>query len=172
MMKQNNNDIINNILKSRKNLPHFDSPLEKCDEEGGCGVTGFISSIPIKGRHIYEPSIQMHNRGNGKGGGIAAVGLSPEDVGVPEEILDDHYLLQVAYFDDESIKKVESTNINKIFDIFKAQKIPTIENYKDIDLEIKPPEVWQYFVRVKPDILQQFIKDNALQDMETTESGR
>ncbi len=44
------------------------------EEEGGCGVTGFACSIPVGGRHIYEPSVQMHNRGNGKGGGIAAVG--------------------------------------------------------------------------------------------------
>jgi len=32
----------------------------------------------------------MHNRGNGKGGGIAAVGLSAEDLGVPQDILEDH----------------------------------------------------------------------------------
>ena len=59
---------INSIIESRGNLPYIETPLKKCDEEGGCGVTGFISNIPIKGRHIYEPSIQMHNRGNGKGG--------------------------------------------------------------------------------------------------------
>ncbi len=35
-------------------------------EEGGCGVTGFACSIPVSGRHIFEPSVQMHNRGNGK----------------------------------------------------------------------------------------------------------
>ena len=57
-------------------------PLWKAEEEGGCGVTGFACSIPVSGRHIIEPSCQMHNRGNGKGGGIAAVGLSPEDLGV------------------------------------------------------------------------------------------
>ena len=42
------------------------------EAEGGCGVTGFACSIPVGGRHIYEPSIQMRNRGNGKGGGVAA----------------------------------------------------------------------------------------------------
>ncbi|MGZ8549973.1 MAG: GltB/FmdC/FwdC-like GXGXG domain-containing protein [Chitinophagaceae bacterium] len=165
-MNLKNNKIINNILASRGKLPHLEAPLNKCDEEGGCGVTGFISSIPIKGRHIYEPSVQMHNRGNGKGGGIAAVGLSPQDVGVPKEILEDHYLLQVSYLDKKSVKKVESTNITKVFDIYKAQKIPTIENYQDIGLEVKPPDVWQYFVRVKPDMLKQFIKENNLQAME------
>ena len=136
-MDRTNIDNINNILASRGRLPHIDMPLNKCDEEGGCGVTGFISNIPIKGRHIYEPSVQMHNRGNGKGGGIAAVGLSPDDLEVPGEILEDHYLLQVAYLDEDSIEKVESTNINNVFDIYKARKIPTIRDYRDIGLEDK-----------------------------------
>ena len=40
------------------------------EAEGGCGVTGFACTIPVGGKHIYEPSIQMRNRGNGKGGGV------------------------------------------------------------------------------------------------------
>ena len=47
------------------------------EAEGGCGVTGFACTVPVRGKHIYEPSIQMRNRGNGKGGGIAACGLVP-----------------------------------------------------------------------------------------------
>jgi len=48
-------------------------------EEGGCGVTGFACTVPVKGKFIYEPSIQMQNRGNGKGGGIAAVAWWPSN---------------------------------------------------------------------------------------------
>ena len=65
-------------------------------EEGGCGVTGFACNIPVRGKFIHEPSIQMQNRGNGKGGGIAAAGLVPEQIGVSREVLDSHYLLQIA----------------------------------------------------------------------------
>jgi len=46
------------------------------EAEGGCGVVGFASTALVKGKHIFKPAYQMHNRGNGKGGGIAAVGLS------------------------------------------------------------------------------------------------
>ena len=73
-------NLIEKIVSSRPVLSQS-GVQKKQAEEGGCGVTGFISSIPIKGRHIYEPSIQMHNRGNGKGGGIAAVGLCAQDLG-------------------------------------------------------------------------------------------
>src|SRR5210317_1888418 len=116
---------IKNILKSRGRLPHDDIPSKKPAEEGGCGVTGFISSIPVRGRHIYEPSVQMHNRGNGKGGGIAAVGLSAEDLGVSQKILDTHYLLQIALLDPEARPEVETSFIEPFLEVHKTEKLPT-----------------------------------------------
>ena len=77
------------------------------EAEGGCGVTGFACSIPVGGRHIYEPSIQMRNRGNGKGGGIAACGLVPEDMGVSRSVLDEDYILQIALLDPTARGEVE-----------------------------------------------------------------
>ena len=167
MMKYNKEKSIQDFLISRAKLFHGkEGPIRKCDEEGGCGVTGFISSVPIRGHHIYEPSLQMHNRGNGKGGGIAALGLSADDLGVTQDVLDSHYLLQVAYLDPDSIKNVESTNIRPFFDIHKAEKNPTIDDYREIGLEIKPPDVWRYFVRVKRDILDKFITENNFSSLE------
>jgi len=165
-MKRNSVEIIDRILASRATLPHIDVPVNKCDEEGGCGVTGFISSIPVRGRHIYEPSVQMHNRGNGKGGGIAAVGLSAEDLGVTQEILDDHYLLQVAYLDPESRPEVEAACIAPVMDIHRAEMTPVIDDYREIGLEVKPPDVWRYFVRVQKEVLARFIDENGLADLD------
>ena len=65
--------MIDNIIRSRGPLVE-DLPSRPCFEteaEGGCGVTGFACSIPVRGRHIFEPSRQMHNRGNGRGGGFS-----------------------------------------------------------------------------------------------------
>jgi glutamate synthase domain-containing protein 1/glutamate synthase domain-containing protein 3 len=158
---------IKNILESRGRLPRNEALSKKPAEEGGCGVTGFISSIPIRGRHIYEPSVQMHNRGNGKGGGIAAVGLSAEDLGVSQEILDTHYLLQVALLDPKSQPDVEESNILPFMEIHKAERLPTLDDYREVKgLEVKPPDVRRYFVRVKPDVLDRFITENSLQDMD------
>ena len=81
-------DMLDEITASRAKLPHNRVEDRKAAEEGGCGVTGFIANIPISGKHIFEPSVQMHNRGNGKGGGIAAVGLDPQTLGVSKNILD------------------------------------------------------------------------------------
>jgi len=158
---------IENILKSRGLLPHGNISLKKSAEEGGCGVTGFISSIPVRGSHIYEPSVQMHNRGNGKGGGIAAVGLSADDLGVSQEVLDTHYLLQIALLDPKSRPEVEVSNIEPFLEVHKAEPIPTLDDYREVEgLEIKPPDVWRYFVRVKKDVLDRFIEKNKLTNLD------
>ena len=78
-------------------------------EEGGCGVTGFACNIPVSGKHIFEPSVQMHNRGNGKGGGLAAVGLTPQKLGVDQKTLDEDFLLQIALLDETVLPELEAT---------------------------------------------------------------
>lgn len=137
-------------------LPHMEA-------EGGCGVTGFACNIPVRGRHIYEPSVQMHNRGNGKGGGIAAVGLDPEQLGVSRDILRDDYLLQIALLDPTCRNQVEEELIIPHFDIHHAQAVDHIDDYRDIEgLEVRPPDVQQYFVRVKPEVLKRFAAERGL----------
>ena len=140
----------------------------KGEDEGGCGVTGFAASVQVSGKHIFQPSIQMHNRGNGKGGGIAAVGLDPQTLGVTQEILDDDYLIQVAYLDSEGRAAVEAQFITPVFKVDHAQRIPTMDNWRDLKgLEVCPPEVWRYFVRVKAEVLQHFIQSNKLYGIPT-----
>jgi hypothetical protein len=101
---------IERILASRRALrPPW--PLELTDRgqaaEGGCGVIGLASSEQVAGRHLLQALDQMRNRGNGKGGGIAAVGLIPEEFGVTQAILDDDYLLTIAYLDPTCRAAVE-----------------------------------------------------------------
>jgi len=73
------------ILSSRTELCwQMPVPNANNEEEGGCGVTGFICSIPVTGKNIFAPSLQMHNRGNGKGGGIGAVGFIPRPSAFPD----------------------------------------------------------------------------------------
>ena len=165
-MQSSKDAIIDKILNSRAGLPNGNFRHKKSAEEGGCGVTGFIASIPIRGCHIYEPSVQMHNRGNGKGGGIAAVGLSADSLGVTQQVLDSHYMLQVALLDPSARPAVETANIAPFLDVHKAQQIPSVADYRDVEgLEVKPPDVWRYFVRVKKDVLDRFIEKNGFQAM-------
>src|SRR4030042_5697940 len=114
------------ILSSRtelcKGMPIF---APNTEEEGGCGVTGFICSIPVTGKNIFEPSLQMHNRGNGKGGGIGAVGFIPKALGVSRKVLDEDYMLHIALLDNSVADELENTFIRQYFRIDKFEKLPT-----------------------------------------------
>jgi len=156
------------LWQTRRELPHLYVPGQAphTEEEGGCGVTGFAASVPVSGKHIFQPSVQMHNRGNGKGGGIAAVGLDADSLGVSPEILDDDYLIQVAYLDSEARRQVESRFITNSFRVDHASRVPTMADWRDLPhLEVQPPEVWRYFVRVKPEVLQYFMHRHKLYEL-------
>lgn len=164
---KNIHEMLSEIVASRDKLPQGTYENGKVAEEGGCGVTGFIASIPVSGKHIFEPSVQMHNRGNGKGGGIAAVGLSPQSLGVTQEVLDTHYMLQVALLDPKAGPAVEKEFVEPCLEVHKSGRIPTVNEYRDIKgLDIRPPDVMRYFVRVKKNTLDRFIEENKLKDMD------
>ena len=140
------------------------------EAEGGCGVTGFACTIPVSGKHIYEPSIQMRNRGNGKGGGIAACGLVPEDLGVSRKVLEEDYILQVALLDPKARLDIEKRCIEPYFEIDQAGVVPTVDDYRDVPLlEVKPPDVARYFVRAKPGVLDRFAAEKKLQNLSQRE---
>src|SRR5213594_3816077 len=92
-------EIVESIVRSRFKLPIVTGMVENPEAEGGCGVIGVASTVPIEGKYLLQSLAQMKNRGNGKGGGIAAVGLVPEQLGVTRQILEDDYLIQIAYLD-------------------------------------------------------------------------
>jgi glutamate synthase domain-containing protein 1/glutamate synthase domain-containing protein 3 len=156
------------ILRSRADFrPSQDQWYRKSPEaEGGCGVTGFACTIPVGGKHIYEPSIQMRNRGNGKGGGIAACGLVPEEMGVSRKVLEENYILQIALLDPTAKAEVEKNYIEPFFNIDQGGMVPTVDDYREVELlEVKPPDVARYFVRVKPDVLARFAEEKGLKSL-------
>ena len=114
-------DNVEKITRSRAEICSQVPPLsQNTEEEGGCGVTGFICSIPVTGKNIFEPSLQMHNRGNGKGGGIGAVGFIPEAMGVSKQVLQDDYMLHIALLDASVGAEIDDTYVKPYFKIDKS----------------------------------------------------
>ncbi|NIM58494.1 MAG: hypothetical protein GTO16_06065 [Candidatus Aminicenantes bacterium] len=156
-----NKDIISLIESRRKLSPPGD--LKKIEMEGGCGVVGLACDEKISGKHIMQSLIQMRNRGNSKGGGIAAFGLNSSQCGVSQNILEEDYLVQVAYLDPSVRHQVEKEFIFSNLDVHTSYPLSTLKDYRTVDdLEMKPPEVWRYFCRVKEKALSQFILKNSL----------
>ena len=164
------NERIENIIKSKRRLLELTGNQDKpvtMEAEGGCGVIGFCCTEPVPGKHIHEPSRLMHNRGNGKGGGIAAMGFIPEQLGVSREILDDCYMLHIAYLDPGCRKDVEKKYVDPVFDIKKVSKLDTVDDWKSVPgLEVKPPDVYRYFVRANDSVLNKFVSDNKFEKLD------
>lgn len=158
----------NILLNSRTGLA-ANLPVQARAEdaaEGGCGVLGFAANVAIAGRHIVTASQQMHNRGNGKGGGIAAAGLDPAQMHVSPEVLRTHYLIQVAYLDGGARAEVERECLAARFDIAQASLVETVDDYRAIPgLDVRPPDVVRYFCRVKPETLAHFAEENGLRSL-------
>ncbi len=158
---------IRRLAAARARLPR---PTPSADgereAEGGCGVVGLSCSVPVRGAHIIQPSEQMHNRGNGKGGGIAACGLDPAQMKVTPDQLDNDYMLQIAYLDPPARGPVETAHVLPCLDVHQAYAIPTLDDPREAGLEVRPPVVWRYFVRVKPDVLDDFILQHQLRGLD------
>src|SRR6267143_4023473 len=128
------------IIDSRKSLPVSRVQVGKQEAEGGCGVVGLACNVPLEGKYLLQSLVQMRNRGNGKGGGIAALGLVPEQLGVSRKILDEDYILQVAFLDKSARKQVEDEHIRPFFRVDSESRVEAVDDYRSIPgLEVEPP---------------------------------
>ncbi|MBE9482514.1 MAG: glutamate synthase [Chloroflexi bacterium] len=162
---------VNQLIASRKAIANLrtQSLSHNNEAEGGCGVIGIASSEKIRAYHLLQSLKQMRNRGNGKGGGIAAVGLVAKELGVSQEVLERDYLLTIAYLDSSIRQEVERKHIEPIFHIDYFRTVPGISDFRTIEgIDVKPPEVYMYFVRVKTEVVQEFQKKNGLEGNEGT----
>ncbi len=133
--------------------------------EGGCGVIGIACSEQIPAQHLLQALAQMSNRGNGKGGGIAAVGLVPEEFGVSKEILRDDTLLAVAYINPACRSDLEGNHIFPHYEVDHIRLQPHLADFHSLQgLEVQPPEVVEYFVHPKTEMLDAFAEKNHLED--------
>jgi glutamate synthase domain-containing protein 1/glutamate synthase domain-containing protein 3 len=142
------------ILRSRRNMVRGRPIEKKRSLEGGCGVIGIIGSEKLEGNCIIRPCEQMRNRGNGKGGGVAAVGLFDE--------YKDYYALHISYLDEDARGSVEKDFVESVFDIAHAERQASLDDYRETGLAVEPPLVWRYFVRVKPKRLESFTDENKI----------
>ena len=149
------------IARSRRRLVRGTRLQDKRALEGGCGVIGIIGTEKLRGNCIIRPCEQMRNRGNGKGGGVAAVGL-----------FDDyrkHYALHISYLDENARGAVERDFVEPAFDVAHAETQACCDDFRETGLDVKPPLVKRYFVRVKPARLEEFAERNGISETSAAE---
>ncbi len=155
------------ILNSRRELTRSLPKIVMNEDdaaEGGCGVVGLACEIPVAGRHLFDSLEQMRNRGNGKGGGVAMVGLNPSHFGTTTEVLENSFLIAIAYVNDGFREEVEGKYIHPIFEVDHIHEVPTLSNWEEklVSLEVRPPDVVCYFVRPKSTGLEKMVQESGL----------
>lgn len=105
-------------------------------EMSGCGLAGLISrrGNKISGEIMIRAIANMHERGNGLGGGFAGYGIYPDRP--------DHYALHTMYY-REAAQDATEDFLRGHFLIDHAEVIPTrsLETVTDV------PLLWRYFAR-------------------------
>ncbi|MFH1629119.1 MAG: glutamate synthase, partial [Pseudomonadota bacterium] len=90
----------------------------------------------------------------------------PRMLGVSREILDEDYLLQIAVLQEGVMDDLEERFIEPYFKVDFSERIPHVDDHRDIrGLNVRPPEVFRYFVRVRPDLLEDFVSRNGMQGL-------
>jgi glutamate synthase domain-containing protein 1 len=103
-----------------------------------CGLFGMMdtSGRRFPGVDAIAAISNMHERGNGLGGGFAVYGLYPQYA--------EHYAFHVMYLDEAARREAESL-LQDGFKVALAEPVPTRKTRGVQD----PPLVWRYFLEVR-----------------------
>ncbi len=103
-----------------------------------CSIFGMMdtSGACFSGRDVIRAIANMHDRGNGLGGGFAVYGLYPDYA--------DYYAFHIMYLSRQAKADVEAF-LKDRFTIHHNEEVPTraVAAIKD------PPLVWRYFLEIK-----------------------
>lgn len=118
-----------------RNLSKINNPYNDDKDFDGCSIFGMmnVEGKRFSSRDPIRAIANMHDRGNGLGGGIAVYGIYPEH--------EDDYAFHVMYLSRDAKEKTDKL-LKEDFDVICDEEIPTRKaNVRD------PPLVWRYFVQ-------------------------
>jgi len=120
-----------------KNLTKTNNPYGDEKVFDACSIFGMMS---LKGKLFSAKDpiraiANMHDRGNGLGGGFAAYGIYPEHK--------NDYAFQIMYLNREAKKKTERL-LSECFNILSEEEMPT----QPANVT-SPPIMWRYFLQPK-----------------------
>lgn len=125
-----------------------DKVIAACSLFGCLDITGRNFS----GEGVVQAIANMHNRGNGLGGGFAVYGLYPEHK--------DHYAFHIMY-QSRDVKAETDVFLEEHFDIIEDEEMPTKHHHPITN----PPLLWRYFLlpRTEPEFHDNHVVEKVLE---------
>ena len=146
-----------------KNVNNIINPYNDDKDFSGCSIFGMMN---LEGKRFSSKDpvraiANMHERGNGLGGGFAVYGIYPD--------FKDYYAMHIMYLDRDAKEKTDRI-LASCFDIVYNEEIQT----KSANVR-NPPMVWRYFVQPKKSKLENqapddFVLSNVMRI--NTETGK
>ena len=120
-----------------KDINRMQNPYQDDKVIDACSLFGAIdtSGRRFSGEGVFRAIANMHDRGNGLGGGFAIYGLYPEYA--------DFYAFHIMYLSQEGKSQTEAF-LKEKFSIVYEEEVPT----RPTESIIKPPLVWRYFLNI------------------------
>lgn len=140
----------------------LNNPYGEDKVHDACGLFGMmdLSGRRFGSKDPVEAMSNMHNRGNGLGGGFAIYGLYPEHK--------DDYAFHIMSLSRESKDKAENLLLEN-FEVLEAEEMPT-----NLAANVRsPPILWRYFLRPRENLVKnlshdEYVVQNAMRiNMET-----
>ena len=118
-----------------KHLSKINNPHNDDKDFDGCSIFGMmnVEGKRFSSRDPIKAITNMHERGNGLGGGIAVYGIYPEH--------QDDYAFHIMYLSRDAKEKTDKL-LKENFNVICDEEIPTREANV-----YEPPLMWRYFVQ-------------------------
>jgi glutamate synthase domain-containing protein 1 len=146
-----------------QNLGSLNNPFNDDKDFAGCSLFGMmnVEGKRFSSRDPVKAIANMHERGNGLGGGFAVYGIYPD--------FKDYYALHIMYLSRDAKERTDKTLASSFNIIYDEEMQTRPANVRD------PPLVWRYFVQPKrrrPE--NQTIEDYVIQAIMriNTETGK
>jgi glutamate synthase domain-containing protein 1 len=120
-----------------QNLSCLNNPFNDDKDFAGCSLFGMmnVEGKRFSSRDPVKAIANMHERGNGLGGGFAVYGIYPD--------FKDYYALHIMYLSRDAKEKTDRTLAASFNIIYDEEMQTRPANVRD------PPLVWRYFVQPK-----------------------
>jgi glutamate synthase domain-containing protein 1 len=122
-----------------RDIKHVNNPYNEGKVIDACSIFGAMntSGERFSGENVIRAIANMHDRGNGQGGGFAIYGLYPEYT--------EQYAFHIMFLSEQGQRETE-TFLNDNFKLVHKEKVPV----KPIPAIVNPPLVWRYFLDIDP----------------------
>ena len=132
-----------------RNLLHLNNTYHDDKVIDACSIFGVMdkSGRRFSGDGVIKAIANMHDRGNGLGGGFAVYGLYPEHA--------DNYALHLMYLSSRDKQETEEF-LRDNFNVVYQEGVPT----RPVAAIKNPPLVWRYFVAAPADLPENLAADD------------